>query len=95
MAVNDQCAPPYCLSLNSAKVDSGVLEQVTLLAIEIAREGREGRRIGTIMTVGDIGAVLANSHSLILDPLLGHPEEVKFINSESVSKDLRIFSKQR
>ncbi len=44
------------------------------LAIEIAREGREGRRIGTLFTFGDDAAVLARSRALILDPLAGHPE---------------------
>lgn len=47
------------------------------LSIEIAREGREGRRIGTLFTFGDEAAVLAASRPLILDPLAGHPEEAR------------------
>lgn len=39
------------------------------LAVEIAREGREGRRIGTLFTFGDADAVLRRSRPLILDPL--------------------------
>ena len=42
------------------------------LALEIAREGREGRRIGTLFTLGKADAVLAASRALILDPLAGH-----------------------
>ncbi|MBA3441980.1 MAG: hypothetical protein H0T92_19135 [Pyrinomonadaceae bacterium] len=42
------------------------------LAVEIAREGREGRLIGTLLTFGDADAVIARSRSLILDPLMGH-----------------------
>jgi diadenylate cyclase len=42
------------------------------LAIEIAREGREGRRVGTLFTLGRADAVLAASRPLILDPLMGH-----------------------
>ncbi|MGE3179428.1 MAG: DNA integrity scanning protein DisA nucleotide-binding domain protein [Vicinamibacterales bacterium] len=42
------------------------------LAVEIAREGREGRRIGTLFTLGDADAVLRTSRPLILDPLAGH-----------------------
>ncbi len=49
-----------------------VLEATVELALEIAREGREGRRIGTIFTIGNSEAVLAASRALILDPLLGH-----------------------
>jgi DNA integrity scanning protein DisA with diadenylate cyclase activity len=49
-----------------------VLESALELALEIAREGREGRRIGTLFTIGKSDAVLAASRALILDPLAGH-----------------------
>ena len=49
-----------------------VLESVLELALEIAREGREGRPIGTLFTVGKADEVLASSRALILDPLAGH-----------------------
>jgi DNA integrity scanning protein DisA with diadenylate cyclase activity len=49
-----------------------ILEQTVELALEIAREGREGRRIGTLFTLGAAEAVLAASRPLILDPLAGH-----------------------
>ena len=54
--------------------DSEVLEALIELAVEIAREGREGRRVGTLFTLGDEEVVLAKSRCLILDPLAGHPE---------------------
>ena len=41
--------------------DSEVLESLIGLAVEIAREGREGRRIGTLFTLGDEDAVIARS----------------------------------
>ena len=49
-----------------------ILESTLELALEIAREGREGRRIGTLFTLGKADAVLATSRPLILDPLVGH-----------------------
>jgi diadenylate cyclase len=52
------------------------LEQVIELAVEVAREGREGRKIGTLFTVGDIDEVLARSRPLLLDPLYGHAAEL-------------------
>jgi diadenylate cyclase len=51
---------------------SEVLWSVIELAIEIAREGREGRKIGTLFVVGEEDSVLALSRPLILDPLEGH-----------------------
>jgi len=53
--------------------DPDILESLIGLAVEIAREGREGRRGGTLFIVGDENAVLAKSRPLILDPLSGHP----------------------
>jgi len=59
--------------------DKKNLEPVIELAVEIAREGREGRRIGTLFTFGDADAVLKHSRPLILDPLAGHTEEARHI----------------
>jgi len=56
-----------------------VLNAVMDVAIEIAREGREGRRIGTMLTVGDHEEVLRRSRCLILDPLARHPPELRSI----------------
>jgi DNA integrity scanning protein DisA with diadenylate cyclase activity len=50
--------------------DPDVVESLIGLAVEIAREGREGKRVGTLFTLGDEDAVLARSRSLI-DPLWG------------------------
>lgn len=52
------------------------LEEITMLSVEIAREGREGRKIGTMFVIGDVDAVLERSRPLILDPLYGHPQEL-------------------
>ena len=52
--------------------EPAVLESSLELALEIAREGREGRRIGTLFTLGKADEVLAASRPLILDPLAGH-----------------------
>lgn len=66
-----------------------VLEPVLELAIEIAREGREGHRIGTIFTVGAADAVLARSRPLILDPLAGHPETLRRITEANLRGTLK------
>ena len=64
--------------------DSAIVESLIGLAVEIAREGREGRRIGTLFTLGDEEAVLAKSRSLILNPLEGHPESVRHIEDPNL-----------
>lgn len=64
--------------------DPEILDTLIQLAVEIAREGREGRRIGTIFTLGDEQAVLAKSRCLILDPLSGHPEPTRHISNPNL-----------
>ena len=70
-------------------VNTWVLKQTVTLAVEIAREGREGRKIGTLFVVGDSDAVLGNSRPLILDPLAGHPDEGKHIADPNVRETLK------
>src|ERR1700732_147876 len=61
--------------------DPDVLESLIGLAVDIAREGREGRPVGTLFTLGDEKAVLAKSRPLIVDPLLGHPESSRHVTN--------------
>jgi diadenylate cyclase len=69
--------------------DASVLEPLIGLAVEIAREGREGKRVGTLFTLGDEAAVLARSRPLILDPLMGHPESSRHITNLSPAEPLK------
>ena len=57
------------------------LESVIILAVEIAREGREARKIGTMFIVSDSDRVIRKSKSLILDPLGLHPAEARHIDN--------------
>jgi diadenylate cyclase len=71
------------------EVNTRVLEQTVALAVEIAREGREGRKIGTLFVVGDSEEVLRRSKPLILDPLHGHPDGSKRIDDPDVRETLK------
>src|ERR687886_2648372 len=70
-------------------VDTRGLEETVSLAVEIAREGREGRKIGTLFVVGDSGEVMRRSKPLILDPLQGHPDEDKQIESPDMRETIK------
>jgi diadenylate cyclase len=71
------------------EVDTRVLEQTVSLAVELAREGREGRKIGTLFVVGDSGEVIKRSKPLILDPLHGHPDESKQIENPDTRETIK------
>ena len=65
-----------CRSTRCDEKRRRTLESVVHLAVELAREGREGRKVGTLFVIGDVENVLAQSRSLLLDPLYGHSEDL-------------------
>ena len=70
-------------------INPDTLKNVIILALEIAREGREGRRIGTMFVVADTEAVLNHSRSLILDPLQGHPDELRRMEDPNMRETVK------
>jgi len=80
--LNDVCCP-------ERKINQETLREVLLLALEIAREGREGKKIGTLFVVSDSGEVLKRSRPLILDPLYGHPNHLKHITSPDLRETVK------
>lgn len=74
------------------QVSPEVLCSVIELAIELAREGREGRKIGTMFIVGDELNVTRASRPLILDPLKGHPIDKKRIVDPNMRETIKELS---
>ena len=54
------------------RVPLDTLKIVVDLAVEIGREGREGKPVGTLFVVGDARKVLACSRSVCFDPVKGY-----------------------
>jgi diadenylate cyclase len=70
-------------------INADTLKKVILLAIEIGREGREGRKIGTMFVVSDSDKTLKRSRALILDPLWYHPEKLKSIDNSDMWETIK------
>lgn len=72
-------------------VNRETINKVIQLATEVAREGREGRKVGTLFVVSDAEETLKRSRCMILDPLGCHPDEKKAItnpNLRATAKEL-------
>lgn len=54
------------------RVPLDTLKTVVDMAVEIGREGREGKPIGTLFVVGDTRKVMASSHPVGFDPVRGY-----------------------
>jgi len=60
------------------------LKAVVDVAVEIGREGREGKSVGTLIVVGDVRNVLARSRTLGFDPFKGYRRKERNL------RDLRV-----
>ena len=75
-----------------AVTDPAVFDVVLELCLELAREGKEGKRVGLLLTMGDHERVLARSRQLVLNPFAGHAEEECSVLSAAARRAIREFS---
>jgi diadenylate cyclase len=66
-----------------------VLSAVVDIAMEMAREGREGKPIGTMFVVGDSQRVMEYSRPLILNPFQGYPEDQRMITEPELAETVK------
>jgi hypothetical protein len=69
-----------------------VFEGILNLAVELANQGREGKPVGTIFTLGDHEQVLQLSRQLVINPFRGYPEEERNILDPNLRETLREFA---
>jgi diadenylate cyclase len=69
-----------------------VFGAVLNLALELAAQGREGRKVGTIFTLGDADKVMQLSRQMIINPFMGYPEEERNILNPELKETIREFS---
>ncbi|MCQ8894795.1 MAG: PAS domain S-box protein, partial [Methanolinea sp.] len=62
-------------------VQEEVFDSVLHICMEIAREGREGKQLGTTFVIGDADSVLEKSRQLILNPFEGHPPADRMVTN--------------
>jgi diadenylate cyclase len=88
----DQTFGVVCARASCSEERRRTLEEVIQLAVELAREGREGRKIGTLFVIGDVENVLAQSRSLLLDPLYGHATELLQVDRPEFRETVKEFA---
>jgi DNA integrity scanning protein DisA with diadenylate cyclase activity len=65
------------------------LQTVVNLALEIGREGREGKPVGTLFVVGDTRKVLVKSHPTGFDPVRGYSRKERNLKSSRVREGIK------
>ncbi|MGV8079608.1 MAG: DNA integrity scanning protein DisA nucleotide-binding domain protein [Syntrophales bacterium] len=69
-----------------------VFGTVMNLALELAAQGREGRKVGTIFILGDHERVLQLSRQMIINPFMGYAEEQRNILNPDLKETIKEFS---
>ncbi len=72
--------------------DPHIVQELLKIAIEIAREGREGKKVGTAFIIGDTDKVLEKSRQLILNPVQGHSDSQRLITNPDMRENLKELS---
>ena len=71
------------------KVPLDTVKTVIDLAVDIGREGREGKQIGTMFVVGDHRAVLEQSHPAILELSKGYTRKERNLSLSAVRETVK------
>ncbi len=71
------------------KVPLETLKLVVDLAVEIGREGREGKPVGTLFVVGDTRKVMQSSHSASFDPVRGYARGERRLTDPRVREGIK------
>lgn len=77
------------LQMIETQVPLNVLKSVVDLAVEIGREGREGKPVGTLFVVGDHKKVLKHSHATGFDIVKGYKRTERSICDSKVRESLK------
>ena len=78
--------------LKGTGISEEVFGALLKIAIEISREGREGRAIGTAFIIGDAENVMARSRQLVLNPFHGHSKEERMITDTGTQGNIKEFA---
>ena len=78
--------------LEGTDIREEVFEEVYTLSLELSREGREGKQIGTTFLIGSAPEVLARSTQLILNPFEGHPLSVRNVATSEIRETIKELS---
>lgn len=73
-------------------IKRAVFHRVLSLALDLGQHGREGKRVGALLVVGDARHVLEHSEQMILNPFKGYDEKERNLLDDSMTETVREFS---
>lgn len=75
--------------IGGTDISDEVFDAVFSICLEISREGREGKKVGTAFIIGDTENVLAKSRQLILNPFAGHHTADRMVTNHDLKENIK------
>src|SRR3989338_250918 len=72
--------------------NSDIIETVVDMALEIGREGREGKKVGTAFVIGNKDEIMNHTKQLIINPFLGYTEDSRKITDPRMRETVKEFA---
>src|SRR3989338_9234436 len=72
--------------------NSEIIETVLNIAQELSKEGREGRKIGTALIIGDKSEIMKYTKQLIINPFAGYSDDLKKITDPLIKETVKEFA---
>lgn len=73
-------------------IKRAVFHRVLSIALELGQHGREGRRVGALLVVGDHRRVLEYADQMILNPFKGYDERERNLLDDRMTETIKEFS---
>ncbi|MHC5113585.1 MAG: DNA integrity scanning protein DisA nucleotide-binding domain protein [Planctomycetota bacterium] len=73
-------------------IKRAVFHRVLTIALQLGLHGREGRKVGTLMVVGDHRRVLEQSEQMILNPFKGYDEKERNLLANHMGETVKEYS---
>jgi diadenylate cyclase len=73
-------------------IKRAVFHRVLSLALDLGQHGREGKKVGALLVVGDHHRVLEQSEQMILNPFKGYDERERNLLDDNMTETIKEFS---
>jgi diadenylate cyclase len=73
-------------------IDPSAFDAVVGIAMELAKEGREGRKVGTAFIIADPEEIKEHTRQMVMNPFAGHPPDKRRVQDPMLNETVKEFA---